>query len=976
MLMERLMKHFQENAQKTILLDGATGKTLTFGELDELTARVYGYLSEKGIGRESFVMINLPRGIYALAAAVGVWRAGAAYVLVEDGTPVEKRDYIYRDCGCTLMLRAEEFSEILSFPGKEGYAKTDLHDASYAVYTSGTTGNPKGVIHEYGTLEDNISHLRYNGKSLIDEDERFLLISPLSFVASTIVLNFTLDIGNMLILAPYTVVKNKEVLLSFMADHRVTATFFTPSLLQLNPKFHPELRKLFLSSEPAKNIYQDGIILNNVYAQSETGYLAGVFRLDKAYDITPIGKSQCPGREMVILDDNGEKLPPGELGEICFENPYFRGYMNLPGETDRAFHGGIYHTGDIGKMLPDGNVVLLGRNDDMVKVNGNRVEPAEIEKAMKEVLGLSWVAAKAFVEDDRVFICGYYTDDITVDASEAGKRLSKKLPAYMVPSHFIKLSEIPLNPNGKLSRKDLPRPDFSARSKAYVPPENETEICLCEAAAKVLRLDRVGALDDFYELGGDSISSMRLLLEAGLDGLTTDMVFRGRSAREIAKIYQNEVVSRGAENLRLQEERARGTDHPLLMEQLASFDYQLYAPGSTMWNLPLFFRLEKDADLKRLKNAVENVLKAHGVFSLILTFNDNGEIVQRYAPETDKSVTIEQVSEAEMVDIREELVRPFKLIDAPLFRFRIFETERGGYFFFDLHHLIGDGTSMYILLNEIAESYEGTPLKEDCYFANLSRLEMEQLTDNYAKARDYYTAREETRDWSRYPKPDHESSVKDLGGISFILPVAEEGYETIQKLYSVGKNGFFTGAAALALAAYNDEKYISVQWTYNGREGSDDSNIIGMLIRDITFYIEFEEGMTIGEFFREVKDQMITGLSYSSYPHANYIDYSSLCILYQSFQGETEGNGTLQWKEEELPKPYAANDNMIDLEIRDTENGTQFDLLYLPSSYEEESMQRFRRMLMKSACLLVQYAKDSDRKLQTLISMMKQDVFH
>lgn len=969
--MSRMMEHFKEDADRSAMIDVATGKTLTYGELDDLTSRVYAYLTDKGIGKEQFVMINLPRSIYTFVAIIGVWRAGAAYVIVEEGTPEKKKEYIYKSCGCSLVIGHDEFARILSTPGKDGYEQTDLHDASYAVYTSGTSGSPKGVVHEYGTLEDCVAHFKYEGEYLLCEDDRLMTAAPLSFVAPTIGLIVMTYLGATLVMAPKSVLKDKDMLLASMADHKITAMFLTPSLLKLNLRFPPALRILFLASEPAKNIYIDNITLYNIYGQSETGYLAGVFKLDKAYDITPIGKSQCPDRELLILDDSGEKAAVGEIGELCFENPYFRGYVNLPEDNARVLRGGLYHTGDMGRMLPDGNIVLLGRADDMVKVNGNRVEPAEIEKAMKDVLHLSWTAAKAFVDEDRVFICGYYTDDVEFDHLEAKSELSRKLPKYMVPTHFIRLAEIPLNANGKLSRKDLPKPDLTVRTSSYAEPENDMEKRLCDAMMSVLNIDKVGALDDFYELGGDSIGSIQLLAKADIEGLTTDIIFRGRNARQIAAIYQKEVAGLNNQNLHEQEKRARRQEHHLLMEQMACYDYQLFAPKTTMWNIPLFFRLGEGTDLHRLASAVERVLEAHGVFSTVLAINDSGDVVQKYSPDMRSKVEIEQLSETELVDVRESLVRPYKLIGIPLYRVRIFKTERCGYLFIDMHHIISDGTSMYILLKDLTEAYEGKEIKEDCYYANLQRLEKESVTDVYAKAREYYTNRESAHEWSCYPKPDHNSSSVDIASISFPLPVSDRGYAKLKELYSLGKNSFFVGMAALALAAYNDAEHISILWTYNGRKSREEENIIGMLIRDITFYVDLTEGMTVGDYLKEVRDQMVLGLSYSSYQHANFIRSNSLCVIYQSGLGKTEDGG-LKLIEEKLPQHYAANDNTLDLEIYDNENGTDIELIYIPSLYEEASMQRFRRMIMKTATLLVRYADEPDHELDRIISVIKE----
>lgn len=210
-----------------------------------------------------------------------------------------------------------------------------------------------------------------------------------------------------------------------------------PSYLKLNPRFHSELRTLFLSSEAVENVYRDDVTIYNTYAQSETGYLVALFKMDRAYELTPVGKPQCPDRAVVILDDDGNEVPDGEIGEVCFENPYFRGYINLPQENDRAFQGGLYHSGDMGRRLPDGSTMILGRCDDMVKINGNRVEPGEIEKAMKDVLKLSWAAVRAFTDEERVSICGYYTDDIEFDHIETELKLRRKLPDYILSQTIL-----------------------------------------------------------------------------------------------------------------------------------------------------------------------------------------------------------------------------------------------------------------------------------------------------------------------------------------------------------------------------------------------------------------------------------------------------------------------------------------------------------------------------------------------------------
>ena len=361
------MEWFKTSPDKETLIDAATGRTMTYGELDEVTSKVYAYLANKGIGRESFVMIDLPRGIDVTAVFIGVWRAGAAYVPVEEGMPAEKKEYVYKDLGCSLLLDSKEYEQILATPGREGYAETGRHDACYAIYTSGTTGKPKGVIQEYGILEKSVSHYRYDGKYLAGENDRFPIISPLSFIAGTIILNIMSYLGAAVVLMPFAAIMDKEKFLTCMSDYKITEIFLTPSYFSMHQVFNPEFKAAFLSSEPAKNVFREGITIYNTYFQSESGFMIAVFKIDRDYDVTPVGKSPCAESKIVILDEDGNEAKDGEIGEVCFENPYFRGYINLPQDSERAFRGGLYHSGDMGKRLADGNIVILGRVDDMVQ---------------------------------------------------------------------------------------------------------------------------------------------------------------------------------------------------------------------------------------------------------------------------------------------------------------------------------------------------------------------------------------------------------------------------------------------------------------------------------------------------------------------------------------------------------------------------------------------------------------------------------
>ena len=153
----------------------------------------------------------------------------------------------------------------------------------------------------------------------------------------------------------------------------------------------------------------------------------------------------------------------------------------------------------------------------MIKINGNRIEPAEIEAAVKNALGIDWVAAKGFENGSQSSLCAYYTADVEIDAEKLRAELLKKLPYYMILSYYIHIDSVPLKPNGKFDRKALPEPAHHDLSSQYAESTNETEKALCDAFAKVLKLERVGIHDDFYEMGGDSLGSIEAIVESGLN---------------------------------------------------------------------------------------------------------------------------------------------------------------------------------------------------------------------------------------------------------------------------------------------------------------------------------------------------------------------------------------------------------------------------------------------------------------------------
>ena len=971
-IIETLKRYTAEKPDEVILFDDAHAKGITYARLDEMSGRIYAYLKHMGIGREDFVLLNLPRGVMPVIAMVGVWKAGAAWALVEDTYAPERINYIRKDCGCRFELNAGNWAEVMHTQPLDGYETPDEHDAAYAIYTSGTTGNPKGVLHEYGNLNQAIESIRIDGEIPFDEHDRLALLAPMNFVASVIVILAALNVfcGKTYIVS-YATIKNPAALGKFFLMKRITITFLTPSYVRmLGEKTGPFLRMLFVGSEPANNIYSKKTDLINIYACSESGFAVGVFKIDQAYETCPIGRPAI-GIRILLLNEDGEEVADDGIGELCFENPYVRGYLNLPEETEKAFVNGIYHTGDLARKNPNGDYVLLGRSNEMIKINGNRIEPAEIEAAVKSVLGIDWAAARGFEEGGKSFLCAYYTADIDVDTESLRGEMMKRLPYYMIPAYYIHIDKVPLKANGKLDRKALPKPDISDFRSDYAAPETETQKALCAAMEKVLKLEQVGLHDDFYELGGDSLASIQMITESGLPGLAAGQIFRGRTPEKIAELYEEALKKSSRADPDAENAEALKAAHSLTREQLYMFDYQLYTPASTMYNLFTVMKLDKEVfEPEKLAAALEHAIRNHPALLTMFGYNDDGELVQSYRPDLMQPVCVEKMSEFEFRFVKDTLVYPFKLIGGRMHRCRVIETEKAVYVFFDVHHSLFDGTSLKVFMSSIGKAFMDLPLDPDYYYLMLREREEAVRTPFYEESRRYFEERYDNIEWSGYPKTDFESRENEMGELITPLGISQTVLTEAERSFRISRNEFFITVAAIAIALYNKVDDIKISWIYNGREDLQMMSTVGLLFRDLPVGVRLKDEMTLRDLFADVHDQVQKGIEHSCYPYVDLHNQvargESAYLLYQQDIRDMDSMGGFDVETVDVRQNQAASQTILDMEILDGEEGLQLMIDYAASRYRDTSIETFRDIYVRVAHALAESQGQEDVTIGSL----------
>ncbi len=976
---------FEQNAvrfaDKKVLCDDVNTWGITFAQLDELSGKVYTYLQNKGIGKEDFVMICLPRGMTPIIALMGVWKNGSAFVIVEDNYAPERIEFIKKDCGCKAVIDADVWQEIQTLESKKGREQTDEHTAAFAVYTSGTTGNPKGVLHEYGNIDRMINSVTMSTcEPLTMDDDRFALVAPLNFVASMLIIVYGLYYAVLNYVVPYAVIKNPLLVGMFIIKNRITGTFLTPSYIRKMKQKPPMLKFCIIGSEPANEVWLDGLTIHNFYLMSESGFAVAHFKIDKEYSQTPVGNSEF-GHKILLLDENGNEVPDGEEGEICFENKYVRGYINLPEETEKAFKDGIYHTADLAVKDENGNLIIKGRLNDMVKINGNRVEPGEIEEVAKKVLGIEWAAARIFDDGKRVYIAVYYLDKrLKVDFEKTREAMEQYLPYYMLPSYFIHIDEVPLKATGKMDRKGLPAPKIEDYLDDYEEPRDELEKALCDAFSKVLGIERVGIHDDFYQLGGDSLASMDVLVESKINGLSASDIFAGHTPEKICEIYKRKYPNGMTESNEERDDKAKKVPHSLTPYQTYMIDYQMYTPMSTMLNLFTMLRFDKEQFApEKMAEALEKVIDAHPALVTKFRFNKDGEIIQEYHPELKESIPVEKLSEAEFHKIKDELVRPFRIINSRLYRLRVFETEEYGYIFFDVHHTVFDGTSFQVIFADIIKAYYDMELDRDYYYMMIADREEAMKTDRYLEDKKYFESMYDSGDFSVRPQVDFEVRENTLDNMSAGLSKNEEAMQAVEEKYKVTRNAFFSLVSMMSIAIYNKCNEVKISWTYNGRDDLSKMNSIGLLLNDLPVAVHLRKDQLLKDLYSDVQTQLSEGIAHNSYPYTTLgktaVDDDMLCFLYQEDIRDAGGEmDDLNIDTIDVKQNASAAENILDVQILDGKDGLELVLDYAASRYKRSSMERFSNIFVATTEVLLSLVDEDDATIKKALKKILKKV--
>lgn len=518
LIQQMFLEAIQSNYEK-IAIETASKDLITYKELYKRAGKLANYLMKQGLmpGKGIPVAILMEQGAQYVEAMVTCLLFGYSAVLLSKQYPKERCDYVISDSGARFLLEEKNLHEAYQNDKVCEDIELDAETAAIMIYTSGSTGKPKGVLHTQQSVGAGVGRLM--SVMRLTPEDRYGASAPFTFVVHGMEIFSPLCSGSTLVLIPPSMAKDPAALSDFHKERNITATHISPKVLKLYEKKADSLKLVLTGSEKICNLAPHGYRLVGIYGQSETYPGVFAFDIEHSYDVTPLGKPSA-GIAAYLIDDNGNEADEGEL---CLAGNFFKEYINMPEQTAKTLTKNpfaekdgfplLHHTGDLAKRLDDGNYMYLNRRDWMIKINGQRVEPGEIEICIKRMNGILDAVVKDFVNPNgQVYMCAYYVTvkGASVSGSEIRDHLMEKLPLYMIPAFFTQLEALPVNQNGKLDRFALREPEIN-QTMENVMPNNPTEKQALEIARSILPNVEFGVTDDLRLAGLDSISTIMLV---------------------------------------------------------------------------------------------------------------------------------------------------------------------------------------------------------------------------------------------------------------------------------------------------------------------------------------------------------------------------------------------------------------------------------------------------------------------------------
>ncbi|TVX86199.1 amino acid adenylation domain-containing protein [Bacillus subtilis] len=1002
---ETISRLFEMQAEQTPNAVAIVSDTqvFTYEDMNSWANQIASVLQIKGVGPDSVVALLTGRTPELIAGMLGILKAGGAYLPIASDLPVERIAYMLSDSGAALLLQSEKTEKqlldieceqiIIEDIQKQGKTKNvdssaGPHSLAYIIYTSGSTGKPKGVMIEQRSVIRLVKNSNY---ITFTPEDRLLMTSSIGFDVGSFEIFGPLLNGAALHLSDQQTFLDSHQLKRYIEHQGITTIWLTSSLFnhltEQNEQTFSQLKHLIIGGEALspshvnriRNVCPEVSIWNG-YGPTENTTFSTCLHIQKTYELSiPIGRP-VGNSTAYILNQWGVLQPVGAVGELCVGGDgVARGYLGRPDLTKEKFVKNpfvpgdrLYRTGDLARWLPDGTIEYVGRIDDQVKVRGYRVELGEIETALRQIDGVKEAAVLArTAQTGSKELFGYISVKAGTNAEQVRSLLARSLPNYMIPAYIIEMETLPLTSNGKLNRKALPEPNFTSK-QTYAPPRNDLEDQLALIWQEVLGIQRIGIEDSFFELGGDSIKALQVSARLGRYGLSLQVsdLFRHPKIKDLSPFIRK--------SERIIEQGPVQGDVPWTPVQQWFFSQDIEERHHFNQSVMLFHsgRLSENAIRPALKKLAEH----HDALRMVYRNDDRRWIQsnqgihesQLYSLRTSDLSQSESGWETQIKQEVADLQQSINLQEGPLLHAALFKTLTGDYLFLAIHHLVVDGVSWRILLEDLSAGYQQAaagqtiqlPPKTDSYQEYARRIQEYAQSSKLIREEAYWrTVEEQQAAELPYEIPHHvniDFSKRD--SLSFSLTEADTAVllQNVNHAYGTDTQDILLTAASLAICEWTGGSKLRIAMEGHGREHIlpelDISRTVGWFTSMYPALISFENHRDeLGTSVKTVKDTLgripnkgvgYGMLKYLTHPENKSITFSktpeiSFNYLGQfndierqdTFRPSSLGSGkdiTHTWKREQI----------IEMSAMTADKKLHFNLSYPPARFHRNTMEQ------------------------------------
>ena len=867
------------------------GAELSYAELNRRANQLAHHLRELGVGPEVLVAICLERSLDLMVTLLAVLKAGGAYVPLDPDYPKERLQYMLSDSQARVLLTQTQFASDFSpgdvklvcldrpklkdylngCPGENPPAKPAPHNLAYVIYTSGSTGAPKGVQITHRSLLNHNFAVRELYQ--LGATDRVLQFSPFSFDISVEEVFPSWLAGSAVVLRTDDAITSLAHFLRFARDEHLTVlnlpTAYWHELVEALPDhtLPASLRLVVIGGERASEAaYQrwkehtgGRVKLINTYGPTETTVIATTCAGHANDDGTlPIGRPLA-NTQVFILDAALEPVPVGVTGELCIGGEgVARGYLHRPELTAEKFIPNpfgpevsserLYRTGDLARYRPDGNIEFVGREDQQIKIRGYRIELPEIETVLLGHSGVkdAVVAAREDAPGQKRLVAYFVPRQSPVAISELREFAKSKLPPHMVPSAFVRLDALPLSRAGKVDRHALPAPDNTRPDLAveYVAPLTPLEEVLAKTWSEVLQLNQVGVRDDFFDLGGHSLSATRVISRLR-DILHVEVSLSTFFAFPTVAALAEHLTENGNESVLALSAASKGKPLPLSPAQQRTWFLDRFEPEQSPFNIPIAIRLLGQLDECALQKSLTELSRRHE--AVRATFPaENGRLVQYICAPQPVEIPVKDLRDVPaterqhqaMILAKQEAKKPHILSHAMMRPLLLRLDEREHLLLVILHQVACDARSVRMLLKKLMALYETSAAGREfplpplpLTYSQILAEDMQMPPEQEAAQVDYWKRQLEGAPAlldlpADRPRPNHRTDAGARLPVELPLPLVE----ALDKLSRAEGCTLFTtllAAFQTLLARYTRSTDVVVGSTVSNRDRPGTENAVG-----------------------------------------------------------------------------------------------------------------------------------------------------